>query len=254
MKASLALLMLSLMAFIVTASCTEFQTTQLLDSFRAYASGMPFEDSPYKKMTEKPEGADWSTLTLLHDGTDSDHLYLFRVLKDGWPIYIAWWDYFDEPGYAPGDTKLITLTGLTGAAVTATAVVPSAEIGRDVADYATAFPVTRYPVSDGSVTARCSGNTPRCETPEEAIARLDRTLAAQAQDPDPGHVYYFTLTVHSNGVWVDFHMHQAGLPMRGEGAGLTRLMDAIQERINAGANIKFVTPSKLREIYQSKNP
>ncbi len=103
---------------------------------------------------------------------------------------------------------------------------------------------------NGSVRADCRGNTPRCETPEEAIARLDRTLAARAQDPDPGRVYYFAFTVHSNGVWTDFHMKEAGLPMRGEGAGLTQLMEAIQERVNAGAKIKFVTPGELEEVYQ----
>jgi len=106
----------------------------------------------YKKMTEQLEGADWSTLTALHDGTDGDHLYLFRVLKDGRPIYIAWWDYFDEPDYSPGDTKSITLTGLVGTAVTVTTVVPFADTGQEVTDYATAFTVTTYPISNGSAT------------------------------------------------------------------------------------------------------
>ena len=114
----------------------------------------------YKKMTEKLEGADWSTLTTLHDGTDSDHLYLFRVEKactersrsDGRPIHIAWWDYFDEPGYTPGDTRPITLTGLTSTAITVTTVVPAADTGQEVTDYATAFTVTTYPASDGSAT------------------------------------------------------------------------------------------------------
>jgi len=465
----------------------------------------------YKKMTEVLEGADWSTLTTLHDGTESDHLYLFRLLKDERPIYITWWDYFDEASYTAGDTKPLTLMGLTDAAVRVTAVVPSAERGRDVLDYSAAFPVQTYPVVDGAVTiplgedpvliemeepvtarreplyvvimthvegdraapegspctedlyyqtaplpppgqpprgnsfaidvagtellheilqrytdyfgekpklfiepagefwqteadpayggklfrkydwlelgyefgiqghgiyysgqgfcwyesprteegirrkltdlhrfaegvyhngqkvnagltltpgakiegpaigrARaewvydhvayelgyrisfedhdghledeppginnsrssyylyeadygdgvkmlkidfngsvrddCRGNTPRCETPEEAIARLDRTLAAQAQDLDPGHVYYFAFTVHSNGIWTDFHMKEAGRPLRGEGAGLTRLMDAIQERVDGGANIKFVTPGELAAIFEAANP
>lgn len=105
---------------------------------------------------------------------------------------------------------------------------------------------------NGSVRADCPGNTPRCETPEEAVTRLDRTLTAQAQDSDPSHVYYFAFAIHSSGVWMDFHMQEAGFPMRGEGAGLTQLMDAIQKRINAGANIKFVTPGELQEIYQRK--
>jgi hypothetical protein len=77
----------------------------------------------------------WDTLTALHDATD----------KDAAPIHIAWWDTFDEPGYSPGDTKRITLTGLTGAAVTATAVDPAAETVQEVTDYATALTTTRFP-------------------------------------------------------------------------------------------------------------
>jgi len=106
----------------------------------------------YQKMTEELEGADWDSLSLLHDDTAGDHLYLFRLEKGGVPLRIAWWDYFDEPGYTPGDTKPITLTGLSGMAVEVTAVIPAAETGQEVADYASAFPTTRYPVVDGSAT------------------------------------------------------------------------------------------------------
>ena len=106
----------------------------------------------YKKMTEKLEGADWSTLITLHDGTEDDHLYLFPVEKVGQPIHIAWWDYFDELAYTPGDTKAITLNGLAGKAVTATAVVPFADIGQEVTDYEAAFTATTYPVLGGAVT------------------------------------------------------------------------------------------------------
>lgn len=105
---------------------------------------------------------------------------------------------------------------------------------------------------NGPPTLRCPGNTARCERPEEAIARLDRTLAARREDPDPKRVYYFAFTVHSNGVWVDFHMAQAGFRMIGEGAGLVALMDAIQQRVNAGAKIKFVTPRGLKEIFENR--
>lgn len=106
----------------------------------------------YKKMTELLEDADWTTLATLQDGTDGDHLYLFRVEKDGEPIHIAWWDYFDESGYTPGDTKPIILTGLSGTAITVTNVVPAAELGRDITDYSTAFTITTYPVSEGQAT------------------------------------------------------------------------------------------------------
>ncbi len=105
---------------------------------------------------------------------------------------------------------------------------------------------------NGGVRADCPGNTARCEKPDEAIARLDQTLAARRADPDPKRVYYFAFTVHSNGVWTDFHMAQAGQPMRGEGAGLVALMDAIQQRVNAGAKIRFVTPKELKEIFERR--
>ncbi len=126
----------------------------------------------YKVMTERLEGADWSTLTLLRDGTRSDHLYLFRVLRDERPIYIAWWDYFDEPGYTPGDTKTITLAGLSGTAVTVTDLVPDYTDGSQVSDYAEAFTVTTYPVSDGRVTLMV-GSDPLLVEEQPATAQRD---------------------------------------------------------------------------------
>lgn len=102
---------------------------------------------------------------------------------------------------------------------------------------------------NGAVTANCPGKTPRCETAQEAIARFDRTLAAKAQDDDPTHVYFFAFTVHSNLVWIDFHMAAAGFPMIQEGAGLQALMDAIEARKNAGARIEYVTPRILAEHF-----
>jgi hypothetical protein len=106
----------------------------------------------YKLMVEKLEGSDWNNIETVIDGTDNLYAYKFIKVETGEPVYAAWWDYFDEPGYTPGDTKTITLTGLVGTEVTVTAVVPSADTGQDVADYATAFTVTIFPVSDGSVT------------------------------------------------------------------------------------------------------
>jgi len=104
----------------------------------------------YQKMTEKLGDADWSSLTILHEGTESEHVYVFRIEKNSLPIYIAWWDDFDEPGYLPGDTKSLTLTGLTGTTITATEIVPAAEFGRNLSDDDQAFAMKTYPVSGGS--------------------------------------------------------------------------------------------------------
>lgn len=105
----------------------------------------------YKKMSEKLTGADWSTVMTLHDGTGGDHLYLFRVSKDGKDIYIAWWDFFDETGYKPGDTKSIRLDEVEGSLATVTRVVPRAESGQQVGDYATAFEAFESPIEDGGL-------------------------------------------------------------------------------------------------------
>ena len=105
----------------------------------------------YKLMVEKLEGSDWDNIEPLMEGTNNTYVYRFPRKDSGESVYVAWWDYFNEPGYTPGDTKTFTLAGVAGTEVIVTSVVPSADTGQDVTDYATAFPVTVYPVSDGSI-------------------------------------------------------------------------------------------------------
>ncbi|MBI3657224.1 MAG: hypothetical protein HY232_12475 [Acidobacteria bacterium] len=119
------------------------------------------------------------------------------------------------------------------------------------ADYGDGVEITVIDMN-GSVTGTCSGHTSRCETPEEATARLDRTLQARSQDPDPSRVYYFALVIHSNGVWNDYHLTTLGEPLRGEGLGLKTLLEAVQQRVNNGENIKFVTPMELDNIFATQ--
>jgi hypothetical protein len=107
---------------------------------------------------------------------------------------------------------------------------------------------------NGSVTGQCQGNTPRCEKPEEAVARLDKTLHARAADADPKKVYFLGFVTHSGGVWNDFNMALPGQPLIGEGLGLTAIMDAIQLRVSHGAKLKFVTPMELAAIFNARNP
>jgi hypothetical protein len=102
---------------------------------------------------------------------------------------------------------------------------------------------------NGSLTEGCSGNTPRCETSAEAIARLDATLAARSADPDTRRIYYFASVTHAGGVWADFNRAAAGLPMVGEGQALLTFMDALQARVNAGANLRFISPLEVRRLF-----
>ncbi|HDH04093.1 MAG TPA: hypothetical protein ENH01_00040 [Nitrospirae bacterium] len=107
---------------------------------------------------------------------------------------------------------------------------------------------------NGTVTGNCQGNTSRCETPDEAVKRFDQTLQARSLDADSGNIYFFAFAEHSNGVWNDYNLLAGGNPFEGEGFGLESIMDAIQARVNNGANVKFVTPSELAAVFEAENP
>jgi len=106
----------------------------------------------YARMTAGLEGADWSTLALLHDGTGTDHLYLASVERDGRTVHAAWWDTFDEPGYVEGDTKPITIAGLTTPTAAVTDLVPDYAAGIDVPGYEGAFTTVIHVVEAGELT------------------------------------------------------------------------------------------------------
>ncbi|MFV2082123.1 MAG: hypothetical protein ACC669_09675 [bacterium] len=100
----------------------------------------------YKKMTEKLEGSNWNNIQTIQE---LDSVNIYRFIRDSEPVYVAWWDYFDDPNYTPGDTRAITLTGLTGTEMTVTDLVPDYPDGSQVTDYASAFTVTRVPIAGG---------------------------------------------------------------------------------------------------------
>jgi hypothetical protein len=106
----------------------------------------------YKKMTDVLAAAEWATLTMLHDGTEGDYLYLFRLMRSGQPIHIAWWDTFDEPGCEARHRRELAVTGLTGSRVRVTSAIPMAPTGGDVTDYATAFAVRFSVITDQTAT------------------------------------------------------------------------------------------------------
>jgi hypothetical protein len=137
----------------------------------------------YKKMTEKLEGGDWGTLVKQRDGTGTDHLYAFAVSRNGVSVRIAWWDYFDEPGYVPGATKPITLSGISASTVYVTPVVPGFATGSQVTDYATAFGFTSHQVSGGSITLSLGENPVIIE--EVVVTAPPPTPDSQTPYPGP---------------------------------------------------------------------
>ncbi len=61
----------------------------------------------------------------------------------------AWWDYFKDKTGAT--SKTVSFDGLVSPAVVVTELLPAQDSGAAVTDYATAFPTSVQPVTDGSV-------------------------------------------------------------------------------------------------------
>ncbi len=103
----------------------------------------------YKKMTEVLEGSDWNNIQTIQESAD---LYIYRFIKNNKPVYVAWWDYFNDATYTTGKTKQATITNIQGNSVLITEAVPKFSIGKDVTDYNTAFKTETKTVTNGQVT------------------------------------------------------------------------------------------------------
>jgi hypothetical protein len=103
----------------------------------------------YKKMVEMLEGCDWQNIETIQE---SGNVHIFKVVRNSATTYVAWWDYFKEPSFAPGNTQTISLAGVPGNSVLVTEAIPRFSTGKDVTDYATAFSAQRLSTSNGTVT------------------------------------------------------------------------------------------------------
>ncbi len=86
----------------------------------------------YKLMTETLIGSDWNTLKEFYT---EDNVYAYKVTKDNEPIWIIWWDWFDEKNYKEDDTKNVTinLDGLDKSAeLEIVDTVPPAKNGKEL--------------------------------------------------------------------------------------------------------------------------
>jgi hypothetical protein len=109
----------------------------------------------YKKMVEMLEGSDWNSIQTIQE---SGNIYIFKFTKNNALVYVAWWDYFDEPSYASGNTKPISIAGVQGNSVLVTEAVPKFSTGKDVTDYATAFNTQTVSASNGTITLTLNEN------------------------------------------------------------------------------------------------
>lgn len=110
----------------------------------------------YKKTAETLEGSDMDNVQKIRE---SGYVSVYKFLKNGKPIYAAWWDYFDDPAYGYRNSKKVVLRGLQGDSALATEVVPRFSSGAEVDNYGNAFRTRIMPITDGKVTIRL-GDSP----------------------------------------------------------------------------------------------
>jgi hypothetical protein len=89
----------------------------------------------FKLLNEKTAGSDWDNVQTVRNGDDNVYIYKLTKTDTGNPIWVVWWDYFDEVGYSPGDTKTITLEVGEADWIMVTATIPDAESGAYLNDY-----------------------------------------------------------------------------------------------------------------------
>ena len=112
----------------------------------------------YKLMTEKLEGSDWDNTRTIRE---SDNVYVYKFTpnpnkfdtgqaKNGNPVYVAWWDYFDDTG----SSKTVTLNVGNIDSVKVTEAVPNADSGAGLNenDYPNFFETETKSVTNGQVT------------------------------------------------------------------------------------------------------
>lgn len=125
----------------------------------------------YKFLVEKIKETDCKNVSVLHDGTGSDHLYFYKLTKkNSQPLYIAWWDYFDEK--KPGKTKTITIDVGNVESVKITETIPNAEWGADLKDkdYPNFFKTEVKKVTDGKVSLTLSEKPVFVEIEEKQLS------------------------------------------------------------------------------------
>ncbi|HDP70599.1 MAG TPA: hypothetical protein ENN38_07340 [Actinobacteria bacterium] len=108
----------------------------------------------YKLMTEKLEDSDWDNIETVIDGTDN--VYAYKFTNQGKPVWVVWWDYFDDSG----SSKTITLNVGNINSAKITEAVPNADSGAEIDenDYPNFFKTETKIVSGGNVTITLGGS------------------------------------------------------------------------------------------------
>lgn len=105
----------------------------------------------YKVMTQKLAGSNWENTTIVTEGTDNIYVYKFHNNEN--PIWIIWWDWFNDPSYSDGDLIEYELIVDNADSVIVTGAVPNVESGNEILPpyYLSYFPLYKENVENGSV-------------------------------------------------------------------------------------------------------
>lgn len=94
----------------------------------------------YKKMVEMLDGSDWNNIQTIQE---KDGIYVYKFVKNGKPIWVAWNDNASE--------KQITISGINSSSIKITEAVANYSSGKEVKSYSTAFSTKTADVENGKV-------------------------------------------------------------------------------------------------------
>lgn len=100
----------------------------------------------YKKMVEMLEGSDWDNVQTIQE---KDGIYVYKFIKNGKPIWVAWNDNDAE--------KQITISGVNSSSVKITEAVPNYSSGKEVANYNTSFKTETKQTINNKLTMTLNG-------------------------------------------------------------------------------------------------
>ena len=109
----------------------------------------------YKKMVEVLEGSDWKNIkTIKEEQNDAYGLFLYKVTRNGKPVYVGWFDCFDEQKCSVMriDLRAELAFDRDVKTVKITEAVPRYETGKEVVDYAAAFKSETKATDGGKIT------------------------------------------------------------------------------------------------------
>ena len=156
----------------------------------------------YKKMTETLEGSDWNSIERIRESGD---VYIYKFLKNGHPVYVAWWDYFNDGSYTPGKTISVTLSGLSGTTAVVTEAVPKFGTGAEVGDYSAAFNKSAVTITGGTASLTLGDSPVFVETPSlSLVKKVTITTDSQGGSARP------EIVATQDRVFVAYLAHAAG--------------------------------------------